>query len=744
MATVYVTKHASASNLNDGSDATTNALATAEFGFNFITGGDTLKFGTGTHVIGRSTIVSPIPSGTIGNYTVITDNADGVVTFNHSGANVGFIRFDGSSPVKEYIRFVATSSRNIVFDAQDTPAVGAGIYVGGGEPASTCPHFIEFIGIEVKNCYNSGVLSGHSEDLLFDGCYFVDNGADRGHTTPNDHGFYGVGARLIVRNCHAYDNFGWGFHIYSTSAPNYQGRQIYNNRCYNNGYGNGTDNVGGSGILVASGGGIVYNNVCYKNRTAGIDVWRTTNLAVVHNAVHENVGDGISAGRGSGATTGLTIKNNITIGNGGSAIKLLASCQNAVVSWNIADGALSNGGTGTSQSNNTTNAVAAAEWTNPSDATLASRTYGLRQVTQTNASGNWTVTVSSNIVTVNTVSDHGFTAGMRAIFDADWTVNSFLASTSAIIASVPSSTTFTMAIVQGDQGATTETDTAAGIIAQSTAIGGTTFNEVPSVTISQDITGVVRPQGPFVDQGPHEYTAGGGEGGGSTVWAASSQIPSSSWLDSGFTGLSVRVLIKNANITEDASAIRVVLKGRASSAYTVTKVSIVERDGSGLDAVGTITNVTFGSTWAAGVTVPQNGQATSDDISFALDNTKDHFITYYASGSVGAVRSGTGTDSTWFVSGDIAGTADWEGQTIASSWPHIYGVLLIEEADSPEPGTDAPVIGHTSPYTAVAGVYLSVPLVISDGDSDVETVQMVGENMTIRVTPTTNVAVTVP
>jgi hypothetical protein len=80
-----------------------------------------------------------------------------------------------------------------------------------------------------------------------------------------------------------------------------------------------------------------------------------------------------------------------------------------------------------------------------------------------NASQNWTVTVASNVVTVNTVTAHKFSAGQYITTDSDWTANAFMASlTDQLITSV-TSTTFTFAKTQANQSATTETNAGAGI-----------------------------------------------------------------------------------------------------------------------------------------------------------------------------------------------------------------------------------------------------------------------------------------
>lgn len=408
MATRYVTKHASASDSNGGTNATTDAWATALKGFSSISGGDTLVFGTGTYDVTRSSTISPIPSGSSGSPTIITDNADGVVTFNHPGSgSVNIIRFDGASPRKEYISFIGTSQDQLVFDGEDQSACTTAISVGGGAPASSCPRHITFQRIKVTNTTTSGILSGHSEDITVDDCTLVDcGGYDASHGgTPGHHGFYGVGARLIIKNSRIYDNFGWGLHIYSTSAPNYLGREIYNNICYNNGNGNGTTQVGGSGILVNSGGATIYNNLTFKNRSSGIDVWRPSVCTIFHNTVDENTGPGISVGRSTGSTTGVTVSNNISTRNGTAPIYLYPSCSGVTVTWNNCSAAISDNGPGTTKNNNATDTVIGDECVAPSEVTLASRNYALK----TGADSIWDAT-TNNVPSVGIATDYAGTS----------------------------------------------------------------------------------------------------------------------------------------------------------------------------------------------------------------------------------------------------------------------------------------------------------------------------------------------
>ena len=111
-----------------------------------------------------------------------------------------------------------------------------------------------------------------------------------------------------------------------------------------------------------------------------------------------------------------------------------------------------------------------------------------------NGSSNWQITVAANVVTVNTVSAHKFSVGQYISTDADWTDNAFMASlTDKLITSV-TSTTFTFALVQATQAATTETNAGAGITPGDYVItlptGGTFFVDEIGVVASL-ITGAI-------------------------------------------------------------------------------------------------------------------------------------------------------------------------------------------------------------------------------------------------------------
>lgn len=76
----------------------------------------------------------------------------------------------------------------------------------------------------------------------------------------------------------------------------------------------------------------------------------------------------------------------------------------------------------------------------------------------TNTSQDWTVAVTSNVVTVNTINTHFFLPGYTFSTNATFAANTFMNSLSGkTVLTVPTATTFTFALTQGNQSATTET-----------------------------------------------------------------------------------------------------------------------------------------------------------------------------------------------------------------------------------------------------------------------------------------------
>ena len=88
----------------------------------------------------------------------------------------------------------------------------------------------------------------------------------------------------------------------------------------------------------------------------------------------------------------------------------------------------------------------------------------LKTIVNTRGANVWTVAVAANVVTVQTIVAHGLAVGQKFNTNASWTQNAFMASlTDKVILSTPTTTSFTFALTQGNQGATAENNAAAVI-----------------------------------------------------------------------------------------------------------------------------------------------------------------------------------------------------------------------------------------------------------------------------------------
>ena len=370
MATRYVTKHGSASDSNGGTNATTDAWATAYKGFSSISGGDTLKFGTGTYDIDRSSIYTPIPNGTSGNPTTITDNADGQVVFNHPGSGYsGLLYFSDRPSAPTYISFIGTSRNQLKFDMENQEK-GNIVYLGGSNEGSN----IRFENVEMTRCLHPSFIGGSTPNITFKNC---DIHGNRG-SVDRCHAIYASGSNLVVDGCKLYDSNGWGIHCYPHTGT---GRQFINNFIWDN---NGTPSNGsaGDGILMSNGSGIISNNVIYANGQSGIALWRTANVNILHNTIHGNglvsgTWYGIELGGQSGTNTGTLIANNTIIGNDTAAIRVHSNATGTIIDFNRCDSAVSDAGSSTI-TNHVSTAVATTEWVDPTNATLASRDYSIK------------------------------------------------------------------------------------------------------------------------------------------------------------------------------------------------------------------------------------------------------------------------------------------------------------------------------------------------------------------------------
>ena len=174
--------------------------------------------------------------------------------------------------------------------------------------------------------------------------------------------------------------------------------------------------------------------------------------------------------------------------------------------------------------------------------------------------------------------------------------------------------------------------------------------------------------------------SGGGSGGGGgpplTSWTAADQAPGGSWYDSSLSNRSLRVLLEGSQITQSGGTVQLTLHGRSSGNYTVQRVSLVQREGSTLNGVdASWREVTFGSTWDAGVTVPANGSVTSEPIAFDLVAGQDVFLTFWIpTGTPTVVWGPAAGTTTWipYAGNDQSGTIDWQGVSLESSNTYLY------------------------------------------------------------------------
>lgn len=105
---------------------------------------------------------------------------------------------------------------------------------------------------------------------------------------------------------------------------------------------------------------------------------------------------------------------------------------------------------------------------------------------------------------------------------------------------------------------------------------------------------------------------------------------------------SIRQVLPAASLSNSGAAIRITLTGNTANTTNLDHVSIVERDGTTDDGTTTPTEITFSG--SSGVNIALGGTATSDWISFTLDDTKDYLLIMdHSSSSAHRYNSSTGT-----------------------------------------------------------------------------------------------------
>jgi hypothetical protein len=164
-------------------------------------------------------------------------------------------------------------------------------------------------------------------------------------------------------------------------------------------------------------------------------------------------------------------------------------------------------------------------------------------------------------------------------------------------------------------------------------------------------------------------------------WDADRQVTSPTWSDSGVQASTFRILLEGSVITNSGNRAYLTVHGRNSGSYTLNRVSLVKRDGATMNGIDeTFTEVTFGSDWDTGVTVPANTQVTSDPIDMPVTAGEDLFLTYWVpAGQPTVYRTGGSQNMQWDIASDQSTTIDWEGLSLtARAYVYVADHLDVE------------------------------------------------------------------
>lgn len=168
----------------------------------------------------------------------------------------------------------------------------------------------------------------------------------------------------------------------------------------------------------------------------------------------------------------------------------------------------------------------------------------------------------------------------------------------------------------------------------------------------------------------------------STIYDTS--ISGSSGTD-GWANYSVRVSIPTASITANATTIQIKLAAHGTEGVTFDNVSIVERNGSTDDGTTTPTEFLFSA--SSGVTIAAGATATSDNLTYSIDSTKDYLVCFDVGSSSSSDRqhknSFTGATTYWAASSNSYNTQNFSSTGNAAdenSW--IDELISVGSASS--------------------------------------------------------------
>lgn len=144
----------------------------------------------------------------------------------------------------------------------------------------------------------------------------------------------------------------------------------------------------------------------------------------------------------------------------------------------------------------------------------------------------------------------------------------------------------------------------------------------------------------------------------STAWSATLGTDKS-----GDNDENARNLLSAGNISTDGSTVRIVISPSTSTSGQVDGASICVRDGTTDDCTGTPTRITFNSGSNSVALTGGGADVTSDDISFTLDSSKDHFVHLFMDDLHYRIR-GTNSGSDGIYTSYGSGVDDTTTQTI--------------------------------------------------------------------------------
>ena len=150
-------------------------------------------------------------------------------------------------------------------------------------------------------------------------------------------------------------------------------------------------------------------------------------------------------------------------------------------------------------------------------------------------------------------------------------------------------------------------------------------------------------------------------------WDANVQTGDSIWKDSGVTR-TVRLLVQGTDITAPASKVYLGFQGRTTGGYTISKVSIAERDPSteGNVVASTWSKITFDASDVANwdtdvITVPAGSEKLSDIIPIKFDSAKDYYVTFRINSASVYLDPPTAYKELYFDTADHTSDIQWNG-----------------------------------------------------------------------------------